>query len=114
MTDPARLNRISSTYHHIMVTREANRLPGDAVLAYPHQPYSFAWYTWGQPVIVLPPEGPDNDVPTQGIARGRTQQTPPHVLHPAETQHDRRTAAARALASTSRSCRMRGTVTRLS
>ena len=59
-----RVYRNLSTYHH-MVVMEENRLPGDAVMAYPHQPYSFAWYTWGMPVVVLPPASADDDVPTK-------------------------------------------------
>ena len=113
VTDPAGINRISSTYHHIMVTREANRLPGDAILAYPHQPYSFAWYTWGQPVIVLPPAGPDDDVPTkESLVAELNKPRRTFCILQKRSMVDELRPLVRW--HTSRSCRMPGTVTRSS
>jgi 4-amino-4-deoxy-L-arabinose transferase-like glycosyltransferase len=62
--DPVGIYRKGTTYHQLK-QMEVLWQPGAVVLAYPYQPYSFAWYTWSLPVVVLP-KGPDEEgMPTE-------------------------------------------------
>jgi 4-amino-4-deoxy-L-arabinose transferase-like glycosyltransferase len=73
--DPAGLNTRYTTRPEILAMQQTFG-PGDAVIAYPYQPYSFAWYLWGQPVLYptlggSPAEAPSEDVLVAELNRPR-------------------------------------------
>jgi 4-amino-4-deoxy-L-arabinose transferase-like glycosyltransferase len=54
--DPAGLYRKNSTYASVLAMDPRGPASGDVITAYPHPPYSFAWYLWGR-LTLLPPGG---------------------------------------------------------
>ena len=64
--DPFRIYPVYSPRYQIHEMKEEMR-PGDAILAYPHQSYGFAWYLWGEPVLYPTPGGGPTEEPSEDV-----------------------------------------------
>jgi 4-amino-4-deoxy-L-arabinose transferase-like glycosyltransferase len=77
--DPFGIYRTGATYHQIQQIKATAPEAGDAIIAFPHQPYSFAWYLWERPKVFLTP---GNGSETEHLRQAHLWDRPVIVLPP--------------------------------